>query len=563
MDYGISNDPLSAPGGVDVSHIHREVEHAPDQEPSPRLDERVAREKVAFEWVSPSVRTRRDGVIGIEFDGRGMVVIGLDGDSRKEHVIDHVLVTRYEDSPDAQFLADRLRTFVHHRQADIHVVLSTPRAVVRRFLLPPVPARQRATAALWEGQKLIPFSLKDGEALYGLDYATAGERGWWVTLVAVPTEDAAPMLDAIAGCKWMLRTVSLIGAQRFNEEVLASGDEATATVTWSARRGCFSVYHRGQMVFHYDLGPMPAMPAKMDLGVVPESMAVWQRWTDSLGAAVSDSLDFHLNVNPILAPSRLRLYGLPQAAAPLLTDWQNRFPGGVIVGDPLAGCDNQLPEGVSSWLSSNPGLVAPTLAALTGTVAIDLTPARIRQERDQVRWERIARGLCTMSVAACVVWAGLLWAHIVGHKSEVGRSREALAQYQESPVNIKLDQAIVAAANSRLLLTAASQSGQTWMPWLKTVLRTLPENAHLLHIDIEQRTDLGGVIAHLEGTLGPGSLAHAMSYREWFDRLRPLCAASPILVSERDIEVASLKRSAFTIELMAPKAMAATRGVGP
>ncbi len=554
MSYGVSQDQVSTPVGFDASRVRRDSVPPGDHQRAEDSDERTLKEKTAFEWVSPSVRARRDGLLGIEFDGRGLVVIGMD-ESRGGRQIDHVLVTRFEDSPDSQALSDRLRSFVRHRRPDVHVVLSTPRAVVRHFLIPPIPTRQRAAAAMWEGQKLIPFSLKDGEALFGLDFISAGDRGWWATLVAVPSEDAAPIIDAVTSLDWMLRTVSLIGTQRFTEDLPASTEEATATVSWSDRRGCFSVYHRRQLVFHYDLGPMPAMPAKMELGVVPESMAIWQRWTDSLGAAVSDSLDFHLNVNPTLAPSQLRLYGLPQETAPLLTEWQTRFPGGVIIGDPISACRSALPEGVNNWLSANPGLIAPTMAAMSGSVAVDLTPALIRHTRTRRQRERISRTACILSILACASWSAMIWTQIAGHRTESERAREALSQFQSSPVSIKLDQALAAVAGTQLLVSNASQVGQAWMPWLKTILATLPANANLQHVGMEYRSDKNGVIVHLEGSLGPASIAHSMTYREWFDRLRPLCSSIPVLVSERTIDVIGTKRSAFTIELVAPAAL--------
>lgn len=561
MTYGISQDPLNAPSGLDQYTSRRDVIASSDDETVRGTVKRDWREKTAFEWVSPNVRVRHEGIVGIEFDGRGLVVIGLDGSRKAGHVIDHVLVTRCEDTPDSSYIADRLKSFVHHRRPGVHVVLSTPRAVVRHFLLPPIPARQRHAAALWEGQKLIPFSLKDGEALYGLDFVSAGERGWWATLVAVPAEDAAPILDAIVSSGWMLCAVSFIGTQRFVARNSPTTDEAMATVTWSDRRGCFSVYHRKQLIFHYDLGPMPATPAKMDLGVTPESMSVWQRWTDSLGVAVGDALDFYLNVNPSLAPSELQLYGLPPATAPLLTEWQTRFPGGVALDDPISACCDGLPDGVREWLSTHPGLVAPVMAAMTGAVAVDLTPARIREQRSRRHWERIARGLCLLSILVSAMWSGLIWARVAGHRAEAQRAREALAQSQTSPVNIALEQATVAAARNRLLLATASQSGQLWMPWLRTVLSTLPDNANLAHVDMEYRADRGGVIAHLEGTLGPALIAHAMTYREWFDRLRPLCGStSPVLANERVIDFNGVKQSAFTIELSVPGSVAPVRG---
>ena len=518
---------------------------------------RAWNEKTAFEWVSTAVRGKREGTLGIEYDGHGLVVIGMQGTRRAPNALDHVLVTRCNEQAEAPMIADRLRSFVGYDRPDVHVVLATPRAVVRHFLLPPIHTRQRMAAALWEGQKLIPFSLKNGEALYAVDFVTASDRGWWTTLVAVPSEDAAPILDAVDSLGWMLRSVSLIGTQRTDTETSSASDDATAIISWSDQRGCFTVYHRRQLVFHYDLGPMPAKPSGMERGVNPETMAVWQRWSDALGVVVSDALDFHLNVNPTIPPMQLRLYGLPPDAAPVLTEWNSRFPKGVLLADPLEGSRSGLPDGVDNWLSSHPGTIAPVMAVLRGSLTLDLTPPRIRQARSLFRRERIARSVGVLSLVGCLAWTGMIWSHIATHRAESEQSQEALRQLQSSPVSMLLDQAVTAVARDRSLLSSVSEAGVAWMPWIKTVFATLPDNANLQHVDIEYRSDKGHVIAHVEGTLAPSALAHAMTYREWFDRLRALSdGTAPLLVSERTIDVMGNNHSAFTIELVAPRSFA-------
>jgi hypothetical protein len=564
MNYGVYQDSLTAPSGADVSPGPHDVSSSQSGQTPQAAGDREWKGKTAFEWVSPDVRAQCKGVVGIEFDGTGLVVLGMDGDRKAGHVIDHVLVTRCEDRISSDAIADRLRSFVRHRCPDVHIVLSTQRAVVRNFAVPPVPVRQREAAARWEGQKLIPFSLKDGEALYGLHFVPAGDHGWRTTLVAVPAEDAAPILDAIEKLGWMLRSVSLVGTQQFNDDLSSSADDATAVISWSDQRGCFSVYHQRQLVFYYNLGPMPATPSQMDRGVLPETMAIWQRWTDALGEAVYDALDFHLNVNSTIPPAQLRLYGLPPETAPLLTEWQNRFPAGVVLGDPLVGCGNGLPDGVSGWLSAKPGLVAPVMAAMRGTVSIDLTPPRVRQERTLYRSERIARSVCVLSFAVCLAWTGMIWSRIAGHQAEVQSTRDDLAQIQNTPVSRKLDEVLASTARTRLLLSAATETGRAWMPWIKTALATLPDNANLNHVGIERRADRGGVVALLEGNLTPGPIPYALTYRGWFDRLRPLSpTAAPVLASERTIDVLGTKRSAFTIELMAPTSLAPVERKAP
>jgi hypothetical protein len=229
----------------------------------------------------------------------------------------------------------------------------------------------------------------------------------------------------------------------------------------------------------------------------------------------------------------------------------------VVLADPLQACRSGLPEGVDNWLSAHPGTIAPVMAALNGTLSLDLTPPRIRQARGLFRRERIARSAGVLSLVGCLAWTGMIWSHIATHRAESEQSQEALRQLQSTPVSMLLDQAVTAVARDRALLSSVSEAGVAWMPWVKTVFATLPDNAHLQHVDTEYRPDKGHVIAHLEGTLAPSALAHAMTYREWIDRLRVLSGGTaPVLISERTIDVMGSKHSAFTIELVAPRSLA-------
>jgi hypothetical protein len=214
-------------------------------------------------------------------------------------------------------------------------------------------------------------------------------------------------------------------------------------------------------------------------------------------------------------------------------------------------------------MSSQPGVIAPAMAAMLGSVSVDLTPDSVRRQKSLFNRERIARSVCVLSVAICAAWSGLMWSHIAGHQGEIERSRQDLAQLQDSPVSRKLDQAIAAAAGNQLLVSTISSPSDDWMPWIKSVLAALPGNAHLLNVGIEYRADKSAVIAQLEGTLSPVSVAHAMTYRDWFDRMRPLCAVAPLLANERSLDVNGSKHSAFTIELVAPATFVKSVGVTP
>jgi hypothetical protein len=508
----------------------------------------------SFQWSAPTRRSSRRTTVGIEYDGRRLLVIGAEMRGERATAINQVLRTSFDDEPRAEHLAACLGATVGQRHPDVHLVLATPRAVVRYFLIPPVAARRREKAALWEGQKLIPFPLQDGQALFGFQFVSAGERGWMVTLIAVPTEDVQPILAAVEQLRWTLRSVSVAGTQSLVPSASLPDEEVAAVIVWSQERGAFAVTRGGQLVFHYDLGPMPALPSGLAQGVSDKSLPTWQRWIDSIGVAVGDALDFHLNINASIPPTSLYIYGLRPEMAPLLSEWQSRFPGGVILADPLTGWRESLPAGVCEWLSMHGGLVAPVLGALSRTVAIDLTPRRIRLARAQQKHERIARSAFALCALIGVGWSGFLWSGIAGHRNVMQQARAQLEQLQRSPVSSRLEHTLAGiAANQRIAQTLA-QRGEPWMPWAKSVLAVLPPNAALRRFDLVYRADRQAVVAEVEGTLAPGMAPYALTYREWFDRLRPLCAAAPLLVSEKLIGVEGAESSAFILELTMPAA---------
>lgn len=509
----------------------------------------------SFQWNATDLRDGQRTTVGIEFDGRNLFVLGADMRRKPHPVINQVMRLTSADPLAAESLAARLRAFVGNRQTDVHLVLSTPRAIVRHFLIPPVRVSQRDSAALWEGQKLIPFPLKDGQALYGVQYTAVDERGWMATLIAVPIEDVQPLLNAVAALRWHLSSVSVAGAQPPSPETSAvSIAEVAAVIAWSRERGFFAVTRGRQLIFHYDLGPMPSLPAGLAEGVTERSLPLWQRWIDSIGVAVGDALDFHLNINPNIPPTRLHIYGLRPEMAPLLTEWQTRFPAGVSLGDPLEGWHDQLPDGVSDWLTVHAGLAAPVLAVLRVPVGIDLTPRPIRTARVQRKRERVARSVFALCAVVAIGWSGFLWSGIAGHRGVAQQSRAQLEQLQRSPVSSRLEYTLAGIAANRRMAQTLAQPGEPWMPWAKSVLAELPPNAALRRFDLVYRGDRQVVVAEVEGTLAPGTAPYALTYREWFDRLRPLCAAAPLLVSERLVGVEGAESSAFTIELIMPAA---------
>ncbi|HWO57722.1 MAG TPA: hypothetical protein VNN55_09170 [bacterium] len=508
----------------------------------------------SFQWGAPARRSSRRTTVGIEYDGRRLLVIGAAMRGERATAINQILRTSFDEEPGAEQLAACLGATVGQRHPDVHLVLATPRAVVRHFLIPPVAARRREKAALWEGQKLIPFPLQDGQALFGFQFVSAGDRGWMVTLVAVPTEDVQPILAAVEQLRWTLRSVSVAGTQSLAPSSSSPNEEVVAVIAWSQERGSFAITHGGQLVFHYDLGPMPALPSGLAQGVSDKFLPAWQRWIDSIGVAVGDALDFHLNINASIPPTSLYIYGLRPELAPLLSEWESRFPGGVILADPLTGWREPLPDGVSEWLSMHGGLVAPVLGALSRPVAIDLTPRRIRLAHAQQKRERIARSAFVLCALIGIVWGGFLWSEIAGHRNVTLQVRAEFEQLQRSPVSSRLEYTLAGIAANQRIAQTLEQRGEPWMPWAKSVLAVLPPNAALRRFDLAYRDDRQAVVAEVDGTLAPGTAPYALTYREWFDRLRPLCAAPPLLVSEKHIGVEGAESSAFTVELIMPAA---------
>jgi hypothetical protein len=507
-----------------------------------------AHETVSFEWVSKDLRPSRGGSIGIEFDGTHLAVVGVSGSGEKSR-LDHLLLTTFDEPPTPETIANRLHAFVRYRRPQVQVVLTTPRAVFRHFLLPHVSTRQRENAAIWEGQKLVPFPLRSKECIYGLDFAAAPEHGWSTTLVAVPVEHAQPILDAVERLGWPLSSVSMTGTQQF---VPNTTGEACAVVVWSTHRGCLSVFRRGQLVFHYDLGPMPAAPARMGEGLTEQNAAIWQKWVDSLGAAVGDALDFHLNVNPSMTPTHMRIYGLPLECSTLLTDWNARFPEGVMVGDATSLAGPGLPEGVVERLRLSSGAIMPALQAARNGAAIDLTPDDLRRARRNLHRERTARGAGILSVAGCLVWTALLGMQALQDHRDTVRLEKDIAQVQSSPVSQKLTEASARLTTARATLGGLRQRNAPLMPWLRAIVATLPSNAALTRLQVDTKSADGhvAIVAGFDGMLAPSETPYALVYRQWFDRLSGLAGSkNTTLVSERSMDWYGQPRSAFTLEL--------------
>ncbi|MBI3873204.1 MAG: hypothetical protein HY304_09035 [candidate division Zixibacteria bacterium] len=517
---------------------------------------RGRRDATTIEWAEPAGTNPGSLRIGIEYAGRNLVLAGV-RTSRSGRRLACLLDTEFDDTPNAGDISNRLLSIVGRQHPAVDVVISSPRGIVRSFLLPRVANKHRRQAALWEGQKLIPFPLNEGAAVFGMDFADAADRGWWVTLVAVPMDDAAPILAAIDHLGWGLRSLSLAGTQRLPEEDAAKDapDQVRATAIWSPRRGSFCVYDHQQLKFHFDLGPLPP-PPRSGANQSPQAATdTLRHWVGSLGAAVSDALDFDLNDRPNPNLIQLDIIGIPESAAPLLTEWRGRFESGVRVVDPTQGCTAGLPEGVSSWLSDNLSTVAPSFLAAVGGASVDLIPASMRARQGNVRRHLFARGGFLASLATVLVSSGLLWMHVRNEHRIFETVSAEFAQLQISPVYASFARMASLVEGRRMILAGLARSRPLWMPWARTVLASVPDGVALQSFDVQ--ADTAGAFApgaelsaRLEGTLSPGGTPFALTYKAWLENLEALCGPGRVhLDSERAVDRDGRRGSAFSIAL--------------
>ncbi|MEW5702600.1 MAG: hypothetical protein AB1792_10265 [Candidatus Zixiibacteriota bacterium] len=509
---------------------------------------------VLRQWKDPAQFRGRKIQLGIEYDGHGIVAVAV-APGKPADAIAGLLVESYEGTPSPEQMAQHLRELIGEARPNVHIVLATARAIVRRFRLPPVPARQRQRAALWEGQKLIPFPLNDQEALHGMCITAAGAAGWHVTLVAVPREDAAPILAAIDRLDGKLRSVSVVGTQRHRRmESARDSDRNGAVAVWSERRGAFSVFRDGQLTFHFDLGPMPSPPSEAGSLIGEANAADMRRWIKTMGTAIGDAFDFHLNVDPNRAPEHLTVIGLPAAVAPLVTDWQSRFAAGIEISNPIDNLLQSVPDDIAAWLHANAGDIAPALHAACGGVAVDLTPGTIRQSQLRLRLTQLARGACLISLVAVAASSWFLWAHGKRAAESLKAAQSELMALQASQVARNLASAQLALSRQQNLLTVL-KTPLTLMPWLKTVLATLPENGRLTNAivtvdSLDHRVPEATLTVRLVGTMTQGGLSHTLTYRDWADRLESLTGRGRVrLLNERMVDGQGQRLWAFTVQL--------------
>jgi hypothetical protein len=501
----------------------------------------------------------------MEFDGRRLTVVGFRGRGKRRHV-ERLGVIEWPEPPSADDLFTVLRTVVPRGRPTVRVAINTARGMVRRFIIPRVPAHKRYAAAMWEGKQLVPFPLDNKQAYFGMEFTSADERGWWVTLVALPRADAESLVSAVARLGWRLDSLVLAGTRHPATEKVQPNDLRTrkeAAVFFSPRRNSFAVFENKQLVFHYDLGPLPGVSADPAHWTPSDDGHSSASWITNISPAINDAIDFYLSAHQSSAPTHLALIGARETMAPVIhyvnDEWQERFPNGVIIQNPLDAYTGDLPAEISGWAEANSSSLTHAVLAATGIWSINLIPTDIRQRHHQQRLVKYTRTAFFISVAVTMVVTGLLAKHLqtVSHSIELARQKSHALQ-QSQPA-IAATAGMGELARRRALLAEIRTPPTRWMPWIKTLLGTVPHNGQLaaatIQFDAARPAD-DSLLVHLEGTLSPDGPAHAISYRNWITQLELLSGAGRVkLIREHTTTWKGRQRSNFLIELRPPCAM--------
>jgi hypothetical protein len=470
------------------------------------------------------------------------------------------LAAEFEKTPSAAEISSLLREFDETRGVRVQVAVAPTRGVVRQFPLPLLPKRQRQAAAIWEGQKLVPFPLKADETLYAFGFSPGPARNLQATLVAVPRADAAEILAAIEEVGWVLQGVSVSGAHRVaglsDATQKAATGNATAVALWTPRRGSFMVFRGGLLQFQYDLGPPPDLPSTITHGQeVNPSLAA--EWIKEMGRAIGDALEFYQGAYPQFTPERLELMGLPPAIAPLITDWQDHFGLPVVIVGVLERLLIDLPDRVGEWIRENPSSLTAAALAASGCPAVDLTPPALVTARQRRVSSGIARGAFILSVAAILAWTGLLWMRMnLAVRSVAGVRRELVSLRSSSPAK-EMERGTGVLRNIQALSSEVATRPQQWMPWAKSMTSTIPSGADLASIGLDLPENVPPGISlpmvRMEGRLDPSSRAHSLIYADWINRLDHFAGnGAARLVSTRATDWHGQRSSAFVIEVFLP-----------
>jgi Tfp pilus assembly PilM family ATPase len=510
---------------------------------------------VLLKWNAPSAgRQHKQTLLGIDYSPNQLTILEMRKSRRPTSI--GLQTVQFEEPPGSAVLAGVLREFrpVHH--SCVQLTLTSARAVVRQFRLPPVARRRRRAAAIWEAQKLIPFSLRESDAVFGLSFAPSPRKGWQVTLAAVPREDAYPILDAIRNANWVLHDVSIAGTHRVAAgSRLTSPEPATtvATVLWSAMRASFVVFHRQELKFHYDLGLHPLPLASSGDEPTPDMLG---NWLKTLGKGVGEAFELYIGAHPELAIDRVELYGIAESVAPLVTDWQERFGAPVAVINPIRSFTAGLPDDAAEWLASKTATITTAVIAAVGTPTVDMTPAAVVTTRSHGKSARIARTVFLASVFAAVIWSGFLWMQRSLTVRSAEQMRVQIDELKRSPINSQLQQAALQLQQVQSTASAAAVPAIRWMPYFKSILGTLPPDARLVSLStappqgVQPGTHVTPTM-RLDGSLAPSDRSHALVYAEWFRRMERVAGAGSVrLVSDRAIDWKGQQTSMFSIEVI-------------
>ena len=511
------------------------------------------------QWRSEDASSRSaKTILGIDYSPAQMAIIELAVAKRTQRLVG-VMTADCQGSAGADVLNELLSAHTYPPGTDVHLSLTSPRAVVRHFRLPKLARKQRAGAARWEARKLIPFQLDEASAIYGFDFALDADGRCRVTLAAVPREDTAEVLDAIQTLKWNLQSVSVAGTKMCPcSRSTPKGTEAVpfAVVHWSPHRVTFVVFKQTELLFHYDMGLIPMPGAEPDGSISIEQL---QKWIRSLGKSVSEAFEFYGGANPENPVGGLELYGLPDAVAPLITDLSERLSVPVQLKDPLQPVREDVPPDVRRWLDRNGAQILPAYLAAVGQPTVDLTPIPLRQRKRSHHHGVIARSAFAGSLAVLLAWAGLLWTQRTLTEQAGERLGTELQTVESSPIHAQIQDCLSRTQAATRLNTLINQHGLVWTPALKSIIASFPEHTRLVSLTATlapETHDIAATRIRLEGIIYPTQRAHALILADWLRELELAFGASYVrLESTRAIEWKERRKTAFviTVDAISPR----------
>ncbi len=501
---------------------------------------------------------KRLASIGIEFDGQRLTVVGLYGRGRKKR-FGRLARCEWPKTPSRDALISQLRGFMLNQHTPIHLVLSTPRGIVRRYLIPQLPRAKRRQAAIWEGKQLVPFPLDYEHALFGFHFQNVARKQCQVTLVALPRSDAGGIIEALLRIGIPINSIVLSGTQnppRYERGGLSHPEGIDAVVLCSPSRAAFVAFAGDNITFHYDLGALPVQTGSI-AGTQPQPSDNAFSWIFELRPMISDALDFFTSSHPNVTLTHLHVVGMDESLAPHLTELAERFTEGIEVVNPLLDFSASLPDDFQEWIRKNIGAFTPASLAAAGRPAIDLSPSHLRCDRWNLRLIKYARTAFIVSLAVIAAVTGLLVQHLLARQQAVDLARRELHQLQNSPPVQNVTGAMTSLIEYQAFASSLDERPERWMPWLKTMFATMPLNCRLDLLTVEPTPVPDAEAAlriRLAGSLSPESTPHAVNYHSWLTDLERLAGPGNVeLADERRINWKGRTRSAFTIILTPPR----------